>query len=148
MKPNEKLKCQRTNLGYSEEIVANSGGVSVSEYSDLEAYEDEIFNVAHLGEIRKICNILDMSILDLIGLDSCRSADRNKLEDTLYTKRLEKGMSTLDVSDAVGIDESFVIHAEKDASSLDGWVIEPIRDYASVLEIPLACIISPHGDRG
>lgn len=141
MSLNGIIKDRRIKKGMSKLDVANAVGLTVHEYDDIEAYESELYDVVIVGKIKSICKLLDIDISYLFGFESSSELDSSNVEDLVRSKRNERNLSIKAISDEVGIEEQYILRAEKDAKSLDDWVMVPLIEYAKVLGVSPACLL-------
>ncbi len=137
------IKTNRVKLGFSQNELATICKMTKHEYRDLEDYDDEIYMVVQLSKIDCICTQLGMKLIDLFGLDPIgKLLPRDIISKTME----EKNITALEVSNFVGIEESYIDHAQKDMISLGEWVIDPIISMSTFLELDIGSIFSAYSE--
>jgi len=132
MKKNDQIRSQRQSLGLDEHNVAKYADLSIHEYDDLEAYDDELYTVVPVNKLLKVCEKLNLNLAMLLDFET--SSNRLSL-DAIGQRMAELNMSVQELSDSVGITEGFIEDATTDVNSLGTWVVEPIIDLAKALDI-------------
>ena len=69
MKPNEKIRECRESMGLSVAELAQRCGISYEELLALETYADDIYSATHLNQVRRICDVLKIGLLNLLDLE-------------------------------------------------------------------------------
>lgn len=138
MKKNDQIRSQRQSLGLDEINVAEFAGLSIHEYDDLEAYDDESFTVIPVKKLLKVCEKLNLDLTALLDLGK-----RNNLlpRDAIGRRMAELKISATELSDTVGITEDFIKDAMTDIDSLGAWVVEPVTDLAKALGVSAGDIL-------
>ena len=137
--PQHLVRERRKQLGYSETDVAKKVGITVDQYCDLEEERDEYFMVVPIGDLVALCRLLKLDINELFGLAAC---DEQQLrEQQITSRRKEKGLSVAELAGRVGISEETIVALERDPSSIANWVMDPIKQLAKELEIPISCLV-------
>ena len=142
VKPNELIKMQREKLALTEVDVAKQVGLSIHEYADIEQHEDELFTVTHLGEVRKLCDLLNIEICDLLGLDcSLVTGKHIKPNKLVHDKRISLELSKAQLADKIGFETLVIDQIENDAGFLEGWSFELIKELAMAINEPVENLI-------
>lgn len=143
VKPNELIKMKREKLALTEADVARQVGLSIFEYADIEQYEDELFTVTHLGEVRKLCDLLNIKICDLFELDCSLVTRKNiKPNKLVHNKRIGLGLSKTQLADKIGFESLVIDQIESDAGFLEGWSFELIKELAIAINEPVENLIA------
>ena len=146
MKMNVQIRTQRKALGLSEKSVAEYAGLSIHEYADLESYDDELYTVVPIDKLIKLCAKLNLDLAILLGFEKSRDLLRR---DSIGSRMQELDISVQQLSDVIGISETFIKNAMSDIGSLSGWVVEPVIDLAKELDLnPGAVLDSISGKPG
>jgi transcriptional regulator with XRE-family HTH domain len=144
--PRRRLIAQRREqLGIGIAEIARRIGVSVSEYRDVELYEDELTMVLALNNARSLAAILGFEIGTLLGAGSLAespSANNKPRHTVLAEARARLGVSTNEMAEAIGFDEAFVHRIENDDRALETYpydVLRIVADYLSLDPRSLLC---------
>ena len=146
--PRHKLiEQQRLQLGIGIAEFARQIGASVSEYRDVESYDNEPTIVLPLKKGRSLAEILGFEIGSLLGAGSLpREApvSSKPRHVTLVKTRRSLGVSTKKMADDLGFDEGFVHTIENDRQALETYPYEVLRIVASYLKLdPKDLLYSP-----
>src|SRR6266496_692770 len=127
MKPDEIIRKQRLELGLSKKDVYEAIGLSASEYVDIEEYPSEAILVPPLAVLKKLCKVLNVDLLKLIG-EKCQSCSR-KIQHPEYSsqsrdlliarKREERGLSRKDLAEHLGFEEWVIVEIEEKEDALE-----------------------------
>lgn len=134
---------RREQLGIGIAEIARRIGVSVSEYRDVELYEDELTMVLALNNARSLAAILGFEIGTLLGAGSLAESASNKPRHIVLAEaRAKLGVSTNEMAEAIGFDETFVHRVENDDRALETYpydVLRIVADYLSLDPRSLLC---------
>jgi len=150
MNVNEKIKARRQELALTAATVAKQANLSIHEYGDIEQHDHEIYDVAQLRAVKKICEVLQADFLALfdmkcafceVGIEYLAnySLPRNEL---LRKRRTELGISQKELGDRVGFYEVEVQNLESKPDHLETWVIENIKELSTVSNVPLQILLN------
>ena len=124
-------------------------GVSVSEYQDVEAYEDELTTVLPLKNARPLAAILGFELGPLLGAGSPiggQKASSKPRHVVLAEARRRHGVSTKKMADDIGFEEIFVHSIEKDSQALETYPYEVLKIVANYLRLdPRDLLYAPLG---
>lgn len=141
------IRQRRQQLGIGEGEIARRIDVSVMEYHDVEAYEDELTMVLPLKNARALAAILGFDLASLYGLNvgAANQVANNKPRHAIIAEaRNRLGVSTKEMADGIGFDEVFVVRIENDASEFDDCPYEVLRIVASYLKLdPIGLLYAP-----
>lgn len=141
-KPNEIIKQNRERMKLTDSFVAEKVGMTIHEYGDIEQYEDELFTVTQLGEVRKLCELLNIEICDLLNLDrslvASKHVEPNKL---VHDKRISLGLSKEQLAEKIGFETLVVDQIENDAEFLERWSFELIKELALTINEPVEKLV-------
>ncbi len=138
MKKKEQIRNQRQSLGLDESNVAEYAGLSIHEYGDIEAYDDELYTVVPVNKLLKVCEILNLDLPTLLGFEKSTNF---LARDAIGCRMFELNLSAPEISDIVGITEKFISDAMTDIDTLGVWVVEPVTDLAKALGVDVGDII-------
>lgn len=142
---NEEIKAARERLGLTLRDVAERSGLSWNEYFDVELHENEAREVAHLRNVRKLCDALGLDLLDLFGVDCAYCLGRVEAagmpplprNEAVRLWREKFGLSQDQLGDLIGFETVAIKEMEEDPGYLDGWSIELVEELAGYLEVPV-----------
>jgi transcriptional regulator with XRE-family HTH domain len=144
MKPHEMLKERRIQLNISDVELSRKINLSVCQLSDIEEYEDEIYSIADIGDIKKLCDLLKMDLFELFDIKCAFCFDnedyldkydlpRNKL--IALTKK-ELVLSSEELGDIVGFKVAAIDNMENDPDFLSSWSYDLVVHLSEVLKLP------------
>jgi transcriptional regulator with XRE-family HTH domain len=136
---------RREQLGIGITEIARRIGVSVSEYRDVELYEDELTMVLALNNARSLAAILGLEIGTLLGAGSLAESASNELRHIVIAEaRARLGVSTNEMAKAIGFDEAFVHRIENDDRALETYPYDVLRIVADYLGLdPRSLLCAP-----
>lgn len=138
---NTTIKDKRIDLGLDRHDLARACEMTEHEYRDLEDYDDEIHMVVQLDRIECICNRLEIKLIDLFGFKN----DEELLpRDIIYKRMKEKNISTIELSDFIGIEESYIDSIKENVVKIGGWVMDPVYSMAEYLELNLGSLLNSY----
>ncbi len=145
MKPaNETIKEARQRLALSMNHVSERSGLSWNEYFDIELHRREAFQVAHLGKMKKLCDVLALGLFDLFGI-ACEFCERTELavragpahrNELVRSRREELGLSQDELGDRIGFETIAIKNMESDPAFFDSWSVELVLELAGILGVP------------
>jgi len=143
MRANEKIKNRRLEVGLSEVEAAQRSGLSTDGYWDVELYDDEIFEVVNLKNVKQLCSVFELDPFELFELECAFCAGAPFLQDYLLPRneivrrhRLANGWSTEVLGDKIGFYTQAIDDIETDPEYLDSWSVNLVRELASHLGAP------------
>lgn len=150
MEPSETIKKRRLEMGLSQDDVYRATGLSWNEYFDIELHASEALTVAHLGKLKGICQLLELNLLDLAGVqcEFCKLGlsysaaflmPRNK---QIKQRREERGLSRNELADRLGFHEIAVAEMEEKENFLEEWSVQLIQALSRELGIPLQVLFA------
>jgi len=150
MNVNERIKARRQELGLTDVEVAKQVGLSIHEYGDVEQHAQEVFEVAELRAVKKICEVLKVDFLELFDMKCSLCVEGKRyLEDNSLPRnelirkgRTEMGISQEELGDRVGFYEVEVQNLEGKLDHLETWVIENIKELSAVINVPLQVLLN------
>ena len=149
MKPNEIISQKRIAMNISEAEFSKSTNITLERLYDIEAYEDEIFNLTDIGDIKKICKALDINIMDLFNISCpfCSNTIRYSEEFTLplgkliSLRRQQLKMITEELGNCVGYHSLAIVEIENNSEYLESANYDLISGLAMALNLPLQLIL-------
>lgn len=152
MQINQQIRERRLLLGLTDCDVANESNISIAEYNDIEAYPDELYTVVHLQVVKRICDVLSINLMDLLGL-GCRFCEDGQPFIEIYLlsrnlliskQRTKLGLSLDDVGNQIGFESRAIERMENESDFLDKWCLENIDNLSKALCIPLQILLDEH----
>jgi DNA-binding XRE family transcriptional regulator len=140
----EIIKASRVRLGLTEDEVSKRAGISWNEYFDIELNPKEALEVARLGQVKRVCEVLGLDVLDLFDI-SCAycgpntdnpCGEQGSRSRLISRRRTELGMSVEGLADRIGFDPAAIRDMEMDPMYLDRWPVELVLELSGVLDIP------------
>ena len=86
---NERIKKRREELGLEESEVADSAGLNIYWYGDVEGYPHEPFQQVSLRQIKAICRALQMKLLPLFDIPCAFCEQGSEFRDEFTLPRNE-----------------------------------------------------------
>lgn len=129
----ERIQKLREASGETESEVAEAVGLSIYEYGDLEAYDDEIINVLRFGTANKVAGHFGLSLIQLLVTEGDAWPERYLSPEALAYlvkgKIAEEGMSL------------------EEAETKAGWYLESFLENPSsyLAEQPIMFLIDLSG---
>ena len=113
----ERIKQLRKEAGKSEREVAAALDMTIYEYGDLEAYDNEIIDAVTLPTAQKVAAYFNKSLLELLAPEQetwpNSFIELPALTDLLHTKIKEQRLSRTEAEDQIGwYLEEFFAHPE------------------------------------
>ena len=146
--PNEIIRTRRLQLGLSDRFVSENAGLSIPDYVDIEQHVDELRKTLPLRNLRKLCAVLDLNILELIEgkLDQSTPVITHKpcqtsRSELVRGRRAALGLSLHQLAERIGFEEYVVAELENDSDYLESWSIELIKNLAANIELPVRKLI-------
>ena len=141
---NEKIKLRREELKLSDIDVAHIARLSISAYGDIEDDPGEVQSLVALYEVKKICEVLRLPLLDLLSIPCAFCGEGVPHHDDYWFSRSELvqkrrqalGMSVEELGDRVGFEDWEIENVEKYTAHLESWDIDHILELCAVLGIP------------
>jgi transcriptional regulator with XRE-family HTH domain len=150
MTRNEILKKRRVQMGLSEQDVCLATGLSVHEYADIEDYPTEIIAVTPLEDVKAICRVLALDLLEFLDVRcpfcgrgvSCQDEYLGPRNQLIRTQRERYGLSRRELADRLGFEEFAVAEMEQKEEFLESWSIDLIEALAKALNLPIQVLLS------
>jgi transcriptional regulator with XRE-family HTH domain len=140
MHPHERVKEARLRLGLSESEVARRAGLSIHEYGDVEQHADEIYTIVALGDVRRLCAVLQLDLLELLGLSEGNEPSTHPeiTRSEIVRQRLsELGLTPADLADRIGYEEHVGIALAANPDVIETLTLDTISEVAKALQVPL-----------
>jgi hypothetical protein len=139
-----KIGRRRAELGLLDVDVAQRSKMTVYEYGDIESHSDELVSVPPLYHVKKLLNVLQLDLLDTIGLECtfCKLPElrlkyAGKPRSLIVLEQREaKRFDRKQLGDMIGFYEDEIRLIETYTAHLESWVIENIIKLAESLTIP------------
>jgi len=142
--PRKKIRKRREELGLTESEIAERVGISIYEYGDIEQHANELVSVSPLNVVRKLCNVLNLDMMDLLEIpaDGSQVVSSEDGRDKLIRSRMETlGMSEAKIASRLGYEDAAISQLVSDPSFLETWPIESIARLAVALRISPTLLI-------
>ncbi len=140
MSISQKIKDARERKGLTDLQIAEKVGISIYEYGDVEAYDNEAQSVLDLKYLKKLCSALNINLFELFSFEKGDNVnnnydlDRRDLIVSSYRNKLAISQDKL--GDKVGFHGHVIYKMETDRDFLESWCLEDIVSLANVLDIP------------
>jgi transcriptional regulator with XRE-family HTH domain len=149
MKPKDRIRIRREELGLKMSDVARSARIGIDAYRDIEWHEDEAFTTANLGTMRAICKFLRLDLFSLFDIDGDLSsevgAERHASKPirniVISTKRIALGLTREELGDLVGFETIAIDQIEENPDFLEQWSIQLIENLASQLQLSISVLL-------
>src|ERR1700676_366490 len=129
MRAHEVIQKAREQAGMSDTEAAARSGLSIYEYGDVEAHDDEFTTAIPLSAARPICRALHLNLEELLALEPLAGADLRSAfpadlaglsrNVVLRKKRESLGLSVTEMADAIGFEDTAIERAEADNDYLE-----------------------------
>jgi transcriptional regulator with XRE-family HTH domain len=143
---NERIRAAREVKGISLPEAARLVEMTVSQLRDIEDYADEIMTSVPTGQVRRLCELLDIKIAELLGGISSEPLTQARADSraaVLRSHREAKGLTVIAVADELGFDSRAVEQGESQSEYLDSLPLEVLAAWARMLEIPVLQLVLP-----
>lgn len=149
MDANKRIQARRLELGLSENQIAESLGMSLDSYCDIEWHADEVRRAVELHRIKKLSTTLGLQTFELLAiqcpfcshevayLDEYR-LPRNEL---IRVSRQNAGFSQQELGDRSDFHDYAIEGMERDPNYLERSSIESVTDLATALNLPLQTLL-------
>lgn len=146
---NKVIESRRKELGLSERQVADSIGIELSSYYDIEWHADEIWRGVELRQIKLLSSTLGLEMFELLPME-CAFCDgstayleeyrlpRNELITVLREK---ERLSQQELADKSEFYDYAIQAMERDPDYLEQSRLESIRDLVAPLKVPLQILL-------
>ncbi|MGV7222678.1 MAG: hypothetical protein ACQ9MH_14265 [Nitrospinales bacterium] len=148
---NENIKSRRKELGLDPLEIAKQMDFTDCSYYDIEDYEDEIYSSIDLKEVKVLCSILKLDLIELLKLDQrlCKKIGSDKSKEICKFSRTELmknarkklGLSTSQFGGNVNLSESKVIKLEKESGNFEGLAIFQLDACADGIDVPIEWLL-------
>lgn len=140
--PNETMRARRHALGLTMSDVASRSSLTIDEYADIEDHEGEARSVVHVRDLKRVCEVLNLDLLELMGIECPFCEQRSALvarsprNELVQAQRRALGISEEELGDRVGFEKSAIQDLEADPDYLDGWSLSLVVRLAAELDLP------------
>jgi transcriptional regulator with XRE-family HTH domain len=139
----EQIVTRREELGLSEVDVAEACGMSIYEYGDVEAYDNELVQQVDLSHAKRLCRVLNLDFLTLVGAGKDTTdrqaedsnAGRMLRNEIFQQARLRLGLSVEHVADVVGYEPIAIESIETDPNDIETRSVKLFLDLCQVLQL-------------
>jgi len=138
---NQTIRQRRIELGLTERDVADSCGITIDAYCDVELYADELNACLELKDVRRLSGVLELGLFALFGLDDAAAGTSNR-NCVIAKQRLLLGMSVEQLAEQLGFEAHAVEEMERDPDFLESWSVKLVERLSAALKIPLEVLLS------
>lgn len=135
------VRSKRLELGLTPEGLAQACNLSIAEYRDIEGYDDELYTVVPLNTVACLCEHLNITLEELFNYSSNTTL---LPRDFIKQKLNKKSLSVSELSDFVGIEESYIESILEDLLKIGNWVMDPVISLTKRLEIDLGSFLNSY----
>lgn len=138
-----KIRQLRLAVGRSEKEMAESIGINLPSYYDLESYDEEVIDCLSLKELKQMCEVLKIAPVDLLSDAAKNNSRLNHLSFTEFTEMVKKhieskGITVSEFEDRVGWEiEELLNHPE----SVWQRNVQFLKDTCSVLGVDWLSVV-------
>src|ERR1044071_3945837 len=86
----DKIRQMRLAAGKSEKEMAELIGINLPSYYDLESYDDEVLDCLSLCELKKMCQVLNITPVDLLSDEANEHRGLNHLPFAEFIETVER----------------------------------------------------------
>ena len=131
-------------------FVASVCGLTEASYEDVETYGSEFFDNISLGEARRICDVMQLNLLDLVAkylavqIRETKPLTRSQYfsrHNLITEARVKHGMSECSLGNAVGFEETSIVSMERSSDFMEVLPITLLVDIANALGLDLGLLI-------
>ena len=90
----DKIRQMRLAAGKSEVEMAELIGINLPSYYDLESYDDEVLDCLALYELKKMCQVLKITPVDLLSDDANNHSVLNHLSLAEFIEMVKKHIAS------------------------------------------------------
>lgn len=146
---NKVIESRRKELGLSEQQVADSIGVNLDSYFDIEWHADEIRRGLELRQVKLLSQTLGLGIFELLSMQ-CVFCDESTAyleeyslprHELITVLREKEGLSQEELADQSEFYAYAIQAMESDPNYLELSPVEDIRDLVAPLKIPLQILL-------
>jgi hypothetical protein len=140
-----RIRSARVRVGLDERAMAERLGIGLPAYCDLERFDDELATCLSLDQVRRLAQVLRLSIAALIAADADATASgpamsMTELIDRIRQRLVQEGLNVEAFSDRVGWDITAAM-TNPDSAWRD-WNIDCLRDVCAEMEIDSLRVLS------
>lgn len=146
---NRVIKSRRKELGMSEQQVADSIGIELSSYYDIEGHADEIWRGVWLRQIKLLSSTLGLEMFELLSME-CAFCDgrtayleeyRLPRHELIKVLREKEGLSQYELAERSDYYEKGIQAMEHDSEELERDFVEDVQDLVAPLKVPLQILL-------
>ena len=128
----------------SDRQVAEAVGIDLYSYGDIEWHADELCRAVPLCRIKKLSEVLDMDLFELVAVHCPFCVDKTAYleayrlprNEQIKTARLSVGLSQKQFAERAEFSDVGLEEMERDPHFLDESTVESVQDLAAILNIP------------
>lgn len=146
---NKVIESRRKELGLSEQQVADSIGIELSSYYDIEGHADEIWRGVELRQIKLLSHTLGLGMFELLSME-CAFCDgrtaylkeyRLPRHELIKVLREKEGLSQYELAERSDYYEEGIQAMERHPDYLERSFVEDILDLVAPLKVPLQVLL-------
>jgi transcriptional regulator with XRE-family HTH domain len=144
-----RIEFRRKILRLTTEAVARLSGIDWNTYVfHIESSHRDIFGSCGVGELSKLCAVLDLRFFELFDMDCdfcnsepCLDEYALPINELICARRVRKGWSREEFGDRIGFLTSGVEELETNPEEIRNWWLDIIEPVAYELELPAQIIL-------
>lgn len=149
MEINKVIESRRNELGLSERQVADSIGIELSSYYDIEFHADEILRGVELRQSKLLSSTLGIEMFELLSME-CAFCDggtayleeyRLPRHELIKVLREKEGLSQYELAERSDYYEKGIQAMERDPEELERAFVEDVQDLVAPLKVPLQILL-------
>jgi DNA-binding XRE family transcriptional regulator len=146
---NKVIESRRKELGLSEQQVADSIGVNLDSYCDIEWHEYELRKAVELRKIRLLSRTLGLGMFELLSME-CAFCDgrtaylheyRLPRHELIKILREKEGLSQYELAERSDYYEEGIQAMERDSDYFERSRVEDVQDLVASLKAPLQILL-------
>lgn len=146
---NKVIESRRKELGLSDQQVADSIGVNLSSYLDIEWHENELRKAVWLGKIKLLSQTLGLEMFELLSME-CAFCDgriayleeyRLPRHELIKVLREKEGLSQYELAERSDYYEEGIQAMARDSDYLERAFVEDVQDLVAPLKVPLQILL-------
>ncbi|MEC4890350.1 MAG: hypothetical protein RI101_09855 [Nitrospira sp.] len=146
---NKVIESRRKELGLSVQQVADSIGVNLNSYYDIEWHADELIKAVELRSIKLLSQTLGLGMFKLLSMQ-CAFCDANAAyleeyrlprHELIKALRQKMGLSQQELADQSEFYDYAIQAMERDPDYLERSRVESVLDLVAPLKVPLQVLL-------
>ena len=142
----QKIILARERLGLSQLDVSRETGITISEICDIEDYDNEIYSVSDIEDVKKLLTFLKLNFMDFFNIKCVFCSGKYSVcecffEDLFENKMNENSLTIKKLANSVGFEEIVIKKIKYDKSYLSKWSLELVKDFSEAIDIPIQILL-------